>query len=371
MRYTVRVMRPLPSISALRPPVQWAATLVLSAALVVALEVLGLPAALLLGPMVAGIVIAGLGGALSVPRSPFHLAQALVGLMIARSIPASFLAEIAEDWPIFIGGIVSTTIASNALGYLLARRQVLPGTTAIWGSSPGAASAMTFLAEAYGADVRLVAVMQYLRVVLVAVSASIVALIWVSPDRGAASVDWFPPVDWPSLAATLALAAAGAWAGRRSRLPAGQLLLPLALGVLLHDLGLLKIELPPWLLAASYALVGWSIGLRFTRPIILHAARALPILAVSVLTLIALCGGFAAALVHFAGLDPLTAFLATSPGGADSVAIIAASSDVDLQFVMTMQTARLVIVLLTGPSVARFIARRIERRRAAETPPSS
>ncbi|WP_103120706.1 AbrB family transcriptional regulator, partial [Methylopila sp. Yamaguchi] len=279
--------------------------------------------------------------------------------------------EIAKDWPIFIGGIVSTTIASNALGYLLARRQVLPGTTAIWGSSPGAASAMTFLAEAYGADVRLVAVMQYLRVVLVAVSASIVALIWVSPDRGAASVDWFPPVDWPSLAATLALAAAGAWAGRRSRLPAGQLLLPLALGVLLHDFGLLKIELPPWLLAASYALVGWSIGLRFTRPIILHAARALPILAVSVLTLIALCGGFAAALVHFAGLDPLTAFLATSPGGADSVAIIAASSDVDLQFVMTMQTARLVIVLLTGPSVARFIARRIERRRAAETPPSS
>lgn len=354
---------PSPRFACLNRPAQWAITLALSIVFTVALELLGLPAALLLGPMAAAILVAGIGGALSVPREPFHLAQAIVGLMIARSIPPSILGEIAKDGPIFIGGIVSTIIASNALGYWLARRQVLPGTTAIWGSSPGAASVMTFMAEAYGADVRLVAVMQYLRVVLVAVSASIVALIFVAPGGHAASVDWFPPVDGWSLVATLAVAAAGATLGRRLRLPAGPLLLPLALGIALQGFGVLHIELPPWLLAASYALIGWSIGLRFTRPIIAHAARALPILIASVMILIGLCGLFAWALVHFAGLDPLTAFLATSPGGADTVAIIAASAQVDLQFVMTMQTARLIIVLLTGPSIARFIAGRIERRR--------
>lgn len=355
---------PVYLLSRLGRPAQWATTLALSAVFVVVLELLGLPAALLLGPMAAAILVSGLGGALSVPREPFHLAQALVGMMIARTIPPSILGEIAKDWPIFIGGIVSTIIASNALGWILARRQVLPGTTAIWGSSPGAASVMTFMAEAYGADVRLVAVMQYLRVVLVAVSASIVALIWVAPGGHAASIDWFPAVHWQSLAATLVVAAVGASVGRRFRLPAGPLLLPLALGIALQGSGLFHIELPPWLLALSYALVGWSIGLRFTRPIIAHAARALPILIVSVMTLIGLCGLFAWALVHFAGIDPLTAFLATSPGGADSVAIIAASSTVDLQFVMTMQTARLIIVLLTGPAIARFIAGRIERGRA-------
>jgi uncharacterized membrane protein AbrB (regulator of aidB expression) len=48
-----------------------------------------------------------------------------------------------------------------------------------------------------------------------------------------------------------------------------------------------------------------------------------------------------------------------SPGGLDSVAIIAASSTVDLPFVMAMQTARFLVVLLTGPSLARFIANRV------------
>ena len=43
----------------------------------------------------------------------------------------------------------------------MTRWQVLPGTTALWGTSPGAASVMTIMAESYGADVRLVALMQY------------------------------------------------------------------------------------------------------------------------------------------------------------------------------------------------------------------
>ena len=44
-------------------------------------------------------------------------------------------------------------------------------------------------------------------------------------------------------------------------------------------------------------------------------------------------------------------------GGADSVAIIAASSKVDMPLVMAMQIARLLLVILIGPSLARIIAR--------------
>ena len=54
---------------------------------------------------------------------------------------------------------------------------------------------------------------------------------------------------------------------------------------------------------------------------------------------------------------PLTAYLAASPGGADAVAIIAASSRVDMSFVMAMQVARLILVILIGPSLARLLAR--------------
>lgn len=55
---------------------------------------------------------------------------------------------------------------------------------------------MTPMAEAFGADVRLVAFMQYLRVVLVRVVASIVSRIWVTPGAGhaAAGTGWLPAI---------------------------------------------------------------------------------------------------------------------------------------------------------------------------------
>ena len=219
---------------------------------------------------------------------------------------------------------------------------------------------MTLMAEAYGADIRLVAFMQYTRVLCVAVAASLVSRFWFAgSDAPMPEVDWFPGIAWTSFAETLALAGAGAVLGHRLRIPAGPLLVPLCLGILLQDTGVMAIELPPWLLAMSYALIGWSIGLRFTRSILAHVAQALPRVIASTLTLIAVCGLFAAGLVYLVGVDPLTAYLAMSPGGLDSVAIIAASSTVNLPFVMAMQTARFLVVLLTGPSLARFIARRV------------
>ena len=128
-------------------------------------------------------------------------------------------------------------------------------------------------------------------------------------------------------------------------------------------MAILVIDLPPWLLAISYILIGWRIGLGFSRAILAHAARALPAVLAATLLLIALCGLFGMALGHVLELDPLTAYLATSPGGADTIAIIAASSDVDLPFIIALQTSRFFIVLLAGPTIARFVARRVDNSR--------
>jgi membrane AbrB-like protein len=332
--------------------------LVVSGLFVAVLELVAMPATFLLGPMLAAMVFAIFDKQIVVPAAAFSLAQGVIGCMIAASIPVSILAELAKDWPIFLVGISSTIIAASILGWSLARLQILPGTTAIWGSFPGAASAMTLMADSFGADMRLVAFMQYLRVVCVSVVASLVATIWTGQSGGARPATvWFPHVDWLWFALTMALILGSFAVAQWRKVPSGIFLLPMIGGIVLINTGLMKMELPPWLLAISYAVVGWMIGSRFTRPILHHAARALPRVLAAILTLIAICGAFAAGLVYFAGIDPLTAYLATSPGGADSVAIISASVDVDVPFVMAMQLGRFLAILIAGPAIARMVVR--------------
>lgn len=258
---------------------KWALLLALSLAFTVFLELFALPASLLIGPMVAAILLAlTVGkGKLDVPLWPLQLGQVLVGLMMARTITPDILGTMAKDAPLFLLFIFSVIAIATGLGWLLTHWQVLPGTTAVWGSSPSGASAMVIMSEAYGADARLVAFMQYLRVVFVAVGASVISRLWVAADGAEPPpLVLFPEVDWPAFATTLVFAASCTYGVKRLHIQGGTIIVPLFLGAFLQGSGLLKIELPMWLLAIAYALVGWSIGLRFTRSILEHVARALP-----------------------------------------------------------------------------------------------
>jgi uncharacterized protein len=341
------------------PTRQWAVLLVASLGFATLLEFADLPAALLLGPMIAGIVIGTNGGSIRSPRLPVVAAQTVVGCLVAHAITGDIVVAFLKDWPLLLAVVLIIVATSAVLGWAIARFKVLPGTTAVWGMAPGAASAMMVMSGAFGADPRLVAFMQYLRVVIVAGLASVVARLWVGVSAAAPHIVWFPPMAWRDFAATLLVAGVSGAIGVGLRIPAGALLLPMVAGVALEGAGLVTIVLPPWLLALSYAFLGWSIGLGFTREILTHASRALPQVLLATFALIAICGLLALFLVHAAGIDPLTAYLATTPGGMDAVAIIAASSNVDIAFVMALQAARFLIVLAVAPPLARFISRRM------------
>jgi hypothetical protein len=352
--------RPEP-LAGLPRAAQWTLLLVLSAILASLLEIVQLPAALLVGPMVAGIAAGVNGTTVRPPRIAVIAAQAVVGCLIARSIEPEIFGSFLADWPLFLAIVLATLAASSLLGYIVSRWKVLPGTTAVWGSTPGAANAMVLMAEAFGADVRLVAFMQYLRVIFVSLAAAVIARLWVDTSGVVAPpIVWFPTIDWPAFSATIAIAAIGAAVGCAARLPGGTFLGPMILGAALHLGGYINLQLPQWLLAISYMVIGWWIGLNFTRPILQHAARALPQIIASIVVLIAFCAGLGFVLSRALGIDPLTAYLATSPGGMDSVAIIAAASNrVDLSFVMALQMARFLIVLIIGPPLVRLLARRV------------
>lgn len=340
---------------------QWLVLIALSALFVGALELTGLPAAFLLGPMLAGIIVATTaGGDVRTPKSTIFFAQTMIGCLVARAITPEIVGTFLREWPLLVGIALALLAMSSFLGWALAKWGVMPGSTAVWGTAPGGASAMMLMAGEFGADSRIVAFMQYLRVVCVAAVASLMARFWIHVgDVAHPEIVWFPPLDWIAFGETLVLAFGGGLIGRALKLPAGAMLVPMIAGAMLQASGLLRIELPQWLLAASYAFLGWNIGLGFTREILRHAARAFPQTMFSIVTLIGFSALLAVILVKALGVDPLTAYLGTSPGGMDSIAIIAASTPVDVPFVMGLQTMRFLIVLLVGPPLARFVARQL------------
>jgi membrane AbrB-like protein len=338
---------------------RWLALLVLSLAVATLLNWAAFPAALLLGPMLVAIAFGVAGSELALPRESFTGAQAIIGCLVARALTGSILASIADDWVVMLMIVTTTVLFGGLVGWILVKFGALPGTTAAWGSSPGAASAMVVMAEAFGADARLVAFMQYLRVVIVVLSASAASRLLLGVGQAVplpSTEGWFDAVPILPLIETLAIAVAGALAGRFLRIPAGALLMPMTIGAVMQGFGLVTITLPPLLLGLSYLSLGWYIGLGFTRTVLIYALRALPQLLLSTFLLIGLCAISAWMLTLFVHTDALTAYLATSPGGLDSVTVIAVGSGADTPFVLAVQTLRLFIVLLTGPQIAKFIS---------------
>jgi membrane AbrB-like protein len=200
--------------------------------------------------------------------------------------------------------------------------------------------------------------MHYLRVICVAFLASLIARFCIG-GTGTIRPDpvYFPALRWVPLAETLAVVVFGMTLARWVKIPSGTLIVPMVVGSILRASGVVEIDLPRWLLVGAFAALGWGIGLRFTRSGLAHAARSFPLILASIAVLIGFCGAVALVLHRVVGTELLTAYLATSPGGVDAAAVIAASAKVDMPFVMGLQTARLIVVLFFGPALARFVAR--------------
>ena len=337
--------------------------LALSAVLSFVLFRLHLPAAPLLGPLIAGITLSLRGATIHLPRPFFISAQAIIGCMIARALTPSIFGVLAANWALVLIILLSTLAISALTGWLLVRYSSLPGATGAWGSSPGGASAMVVMAQEYGADVRLVALMQYLRVLFVVGAAVMVVRFALGGEAQEMTqqIVWFPPLTF-NLPLTLLLTAVAGWLGLRLRIPSGAMLLPMLAGALAQGEGMLLLELPEWLLVLAYTALGWTVGLQFNREIFMLALKTLPQIIAAIVGLIALCALMALALTHLLPLDFLTAYLATSPGGLDTVAIIAVGTRADMSFIMAMQTLRLFTILLTGPATARLISRYAPRK---------
>jgi membrane AbrB-like protein len=328
---------------------------------------MGVPAGWLVGPMLVAVALAlAWPESPTVPRWGRVASLTVVGGVLAAAFRPSVFPLIADYWLPVLFVVGSTLLLSLAVGYLLSWVTHLDRKAAALGTLPGAASGMLAMSDSLGADPRFVAVMQYTRVIVVVFSAVLVARFGLVPGtaphpipaqslQSTASQGTFLVQDaWLVYALTALAAMLGAWTGTRLRLPAGALIGPLVFGVALEMLGVMRLTWPPGVPQTAFLVIGLWAGLHFDRASIKSVGGLFPFVLASAAGLTVACVGLGWALTVITPIDGLTAYLATTPGGIDSVAVIALESGADAPLVLAVQMLRLFAVILAGSLLGRW-----------------
>jgi len=328
-----------------------------------ALDAAGLPSSYLFAALLLGLVIA-LSRPESVELSPltFRAAQAVAGVSLGAYLQSEALRAVAGSiLPVLL--VSAATLAlSLAAGAILARTTPLDAPTAALGMIAGGASGIVGMSGELGADDRLVAFMQYLRVLVVVLVTPIgIAVFFGGPhgDGGGAlpaAGTLGAPWEW---ALTGALALAGAWAAGRARLTAGVLLGPMVLTGAVVLAGLADgFAVPDLLGQVAFALIGLQVGLRFTPATVLLLGRLTVPVLLAIAGLLVASFGLAVLLDVTTSATLLDAYLATTPGGLYAVLAVAFGAGADTTFIVAVQSLRVVAMVLLAPLAVRWMLQR-------------
>jgi len=345
----------------------WTALAAATALAAVALDRLGLPSATLFAALVVGLLVAlRLPGRFEIAEPPFAVAQAVTGVTLGCYLRSDSLSALAEAWlPVTVVS-AATLLLCLLAGHAMARVSDVDEPTAALGMVAGGASGIVTMARELGADDRVVAFMQYARVLLIVLATPLLVALFFPGAHAAAPAlsDSEPflgrPLDW---GATAAVALAGAGLGRLARLPAGLLLGPLLLAAgLTLALPDGSFAVPPLLREAAFALIGLQVGLRFTVATLRQLGRLLAPVLLSVVALVVACFGLAVVLHATSHASLLDAYLATTPGGLYVVLAAAVGTGADTTFVVAVQSLRLLVMVLLAPYAVRLLLHARGRR---------
>lgn len=339
----------------------------------------GFPAPQMILALLAGAVLALIGRLPApLPANVSLGTQAMLGVLMGSYLQVKLLARIG--WAIVPVTAVAagSLVASCAAAYVFARVTKVDLATSTLGMIAGGSAAVVAAADEAGADSRIVAFMQYLRVGIVVLTAPLVATLIRDGDLtadgphldGHAAVDAALP-GWvmvgrgdqvAGLSIAIVLAIAGIWLGRRLRLPNAPLIGPMLITAVLTTTGVTHGFAPTNLFRdVLFVLIGFEVGARFTKPVVRQMFRLIPAMVAAIVALCAIVGGVAAVVSVLAGLEYSDVYLATTPGGINAVLGIAESLNGDLTLIAGAQSLRLFAMVLALPLVLRLLRDREPR----------
>jgi membrane AbrB-like protein len=341
----------------MRTAAPWLVLGVASAAASLALSAAGLPSPTLFAALLVGLAAALTRpqAGLKLPNSSFVAAQAVCGVTLGAYLESGALEAIAGSWlPVALVSAATLGLSIGA-GWVLARTTHLDPPTATLGMIAGGASGIVGMAGDLGGDDRLVAFMQYLRVLVVVLATPLLVTAFGGGEGIAAAPSEDPlatPRDW---LITAAVAPVAAVAARRAGVPAGTLLGPMIVAGAITLAGV-EFVVPPAVRELAFALIGLQVGLRFTLGTVRLLGRLLfPVLG-ALAGLMLGCFGLGIVLAATTPLSLRDAYLATTPGGIYAVLAVAFGAGASTTFIVAVQGLRLLVVVLLAPVAVRHVA---------------
>jgi membrane AbrB-like protein len=337
--------------------IETAETLAVALAGGLTFTLLGLPAGLVSGSVVAVATAALLGRPMRLPLPLARICYVVVGTLLGTVVTPETLRGVVT-WPASVALLMLASLAMIAatMTYLRVVHRWDP-LSALMGASPGSMAQVIALSSELGGDLRAVAIVQTVRVLLLVVGLpnglALFGLVVpaVPLPRGPAGFSVLG-----EMLLLLAVTVTFALVFLRLRFPGGLLFGALAGSALLHGSGLIHAALPWWVGGASVITLGALVGSRFAntsaRMLVGHLGAAFGSFAVSmvVATVFVL---IVARLFSFPIANIVIAF---APGAQDTMMVLALALHLDPVYVGAHHLARFLVVTLAIAIAARRVA---------------
>lgn len=318
---------------------------------------LHVPLSWMLGPMLFNIVASVRGWPVLIPTAARGWVLCVVGVFLGGSFTPDLLNRIGQWLASLSLVLVFVPLITVVASQYFRRVAGFDSSTAMFSGAPGTLTAMVTIGAEAGADERLIALTQVLRVALVVIlMPMVVSTILKNAPHSTTVLPDGGPFAWNEAAWLIAAGAFGFAAARLIRLPAAAMSGAMIPAAALYLSGTVVYRPPEILLWMALWVLGSSIGSRFstfTAATFWRVGKH----AVAATALILACSAVFALLASWlTGTRYLTALLSFTPGGVAEMCLIAISFDVDPAFVAVHHLARIAALITAVPLAARFLS---------------
>jgi membrane AbrB-like protein len=346
-----------PALPPRRTLLENAETLLIALAGGLAFTYFELPAGLVSGSVLAVAAAALLGRPVKLPLVLARFCSVVIGILLGAVVTPETLRGVTT-WPASIALLMLCSVAMilATMSYLRLVHRWDP-LSALLASSPGALAQAIALATELGGDLRAIAIVQTVRILLLVIGLpnglALFGLVVpaVAVARGPADVSVLGQM---ILLVLVSMACALAFV--RVRFPGGLMFGAMAGSAVLHGSGLIHAVLPWWVGSAAVITLGAVVGSRFAnmtiRMLIGYLGAAFGSFAVAM----AVATSFIAIVAYFFPFPIANIVIAFSPGAQDTMMVLALALHLDPVYVGAHHLARFLVVTVSVAVGARRLA---------------